>query len=238
MDKLLKINSMRKIKLLKLAATVVLCVVIAIVSVRMMLADPRVWVQVVCVAVYVISPVLLLVIWRPFKREQKAWKRILLSIGYVVGGEVAAFLGFMTCIGIGAFQPDSRKPESVCFRTEEDLERITGIDFPAVSVVDSMLYEVFPKWYYEVSFEVDEEDRPKLRANLSTCDDEFWTMEEDSMMEYRIYPDMNFEAIEDFGDFNRLIGDSGFHFKTNGYFIQLLIPAAMDTITLRYGWTN
>ena len=238
MDKLSKTNPMKKIKLLKLVATLILCVVIAILSVRIMLADPRVWVQVACVAVYAIAPVLLLVIWRSFRRVQKAWKRILFSVGYVAVGEVVAALGFVTCLVIGAYQPGSWKPESVVFRTEDDLERITGIDFPAVSVVDSMLYNVSPKWYYEVSFEVDEEDRPKLRANLPTCDDEFWTMEEDSMMEYRIYPDMNFETIEDFGDFNRLIGDSGFHFKTNGYFIQLLIPAAMDTITLRYGWTN
>ena len=225
-------NRNRKIKLIKAAATVVLCVVIAIVSVRVMSADPRVWVQSACVLTYMLAPALLLVLWRPFKGVQEKRDRMFFTIGTFIVGETGAFFCLLFCFTIGAIVPTQWRPESVFFRTEEDLERITGIDFPEVTIVDSMHYEVFPDHYDQVIFEVAEENRAKLRDVLPKQSDEFWTIEDD-WISYFIYPDISWDEL---ATFDRRRGDPFYPYRGVGYYyIGVTIRPQMDTINVWYG---
>lgn len=178
----------------------------------------------------VIIPLLLYIIWRPFKNIKNYWLRLMLS---TVTVSLLLIIVLLYAIGaIIAYGIPKREP--LVIRSEEDLERVTGMDFPEVSLVDSAYHVFIGQYHYEVKFKV--KDRRKLDAVLSKHNDS-WVVTDDEYY-YQIFPDNNFKDFDiRRGDSNRIIEVEGDFLPDNdGDFIEVSIPKESDTITVRYGF--
>ncbi len=134
--------------------------------------------------------------------------------------------------------------DHVYFHNSAELERITGVGFPEVELVDSSYTAdlVFGQgyWYITEKFIPQNRGIGSFEERLkNACEhDECWN-EDDGSYYFHVF-------TEHFCEFDRSIHgprmyemDDGTIVKYwQGYYLEVNVPAQMDTIEVKYGWTN